>query len=142
MATVSPEQIAGRFASKKELRTAVCKTARTLLGKPYVSGDNGRVGFDCSSLVQESFRANGIELPRVSVAQWSAGRAADPFHPNEGDLVFFATGDAGVSHVGIYLGGGEFIHAPGAGKTIRLTSMQAPYYRQRYAGAVDVIGDE
>jgi len=142
MATVSPSQYKARFGTKAALRAAVVASAKALIGKPYVLGDAGQVGYDCSSLVQRAFAENGIELPRVSVGQWSSGRAADPFHPTEGDLVFFATGESGVSHVGVYAGDGTFVHAPGTGGKVKVTAMSSPYYKARYAGAVDVIGDE
>lgn len=141
LATVSPEQIQGRFKTKEDLRDALCLAARKMIGTPYVLGDDGKVGYDCSSFVREVYRRQGIELPRLSVEQFFAGRPADPFHLRGGDLVFFATTRWAPSHVGVYVGDGEFIHAPGEGKVVKVTPMSATYYRQRFTGAVDVVGD-
>ena len=82
------------------------------------------------------YRLNGLELPRSARAQFGAGTPVSRSAARQGDLVFFATGRGGrVSHVGIYTGGGEFIHAPGRGKTIRTASLDSAYFRARYKGA-------
>lgn len=118
------------------LREALARTARTYTGLPYLwGGADPSQGFDCSGLTWTAYRLNGLALPRSSQAQWEAGRAVDGDDLRKGDLVFFATGRSGrVSHVGLYLGGGRFIHAPSQGGRIGEAALDEPYYRDRYLG--------
>jgi cell wall-associated NlpC family hydrolase len=82
------------------------------------------------------YQLNGLDLPRTSGEQWAAGRPVDEGDLARGDLVFFATRGGGrVSHVGIYLGGDEFLHAPRRGHAIQVASLSSDYYRARYLGA-------
>ncbi len=101
------------------------------LGTPYVWGGTGNGGFDCSGLVQASYRAAGLTLPRVAQSQFDAGPAV-PVGSTilPGDLVFFGSGPAGVEHVGLYVGGGEMIDAPHTGALVRLDR----------AGQSDLVG--
>ncbi|GAA2101910.1 hypothetical protein GCM10009801_75550 [Streptomyces albiaxialis] len=102
--------------------------ARAHLGQPYRWGGNGPAdgGFDCSGLPQAAYAATGIPLPRVAEDQYPATTevpAADPLRP--GDLVFY--GHPGtIHHVGLYTGGGQMIHAPKPGATIRTEHYQEP----------------
>ena len=118
------------------LREALARTARTYTGLPYLwGGADPSQGFDCSGLTWTTYRLNGLALPRSSQAQWEAGRAVDAGDLRTGDLVFFATGRSGrVSHVGLYLSGGRFIHAPSQGGRIGEAALDEPYYRDRYLG--------
>jgi cell wall-associated NlpC family hydrolase len=122
--------------SKKSLRNEIVETARSFIGLPYRwGGTTPEKGFDCSGLVMAVYYLNGINLPRTSREQYRVGKALPRSHLSEGDLVFFdISGRNRVSHVGIYVGGGEFIHAPGRGKTIRTDSLSNSYYSPRYKG--------
>lgn len=93
-------------------------------------------GFDCSGFVSYVFR-NGIgaSLPNTSAAQFHSGISLARDELQAGDLVFFRTRGKQVSHVGIYLGDGEFIHAPSRGKRVSVSHLAAPYWAHRYAGA-------
>ncbi|MFG2973332.1 NlpC/P60 family protein [Streptomyces sp. NPDC048331] len=98
------------------------------IGKPYVWGATGPGSFDCSGLTQAAWRSAGVSLPRTTYTQINAGRrvARDQLAP--GDLVFFYSG---VTHVGLYIGNGQMIHAPRPGSTVRL----APIDSMPWAGA-------
>ncbi|OPL16782.1 MAG: hypothetical protein AVO39_00445 [delta proteobacterium MLS_D] len=118
------------------VRTMLVQTARSFLGVPYKWGGNSpRDGFDCSGLAMSVYRLNGFSLPRTSRAQFMAGDPVDVKSLSEGDLVFFDTAGKGrVSHVGIYEGGGRFIHAPRAGRQVSVDSLDNAYYRRRFLG--------
>ena len=82
------------------------------------------------------YQQNGLNLPRSSRQQWKAGKPITPRQLLKGDLVFFATsGGKRVSHVGIYLGGDKFLHAPGRGRAIQTASLTDRYFKSRYLGA-------
>jgi cell wall-associated NlpC family hydrolase len=119
------------------LREEIVKTARSYIGVPYLwGGTNAESGFDCSGLTMTAYQLNGLNLPRSSREQFEVGTAIDRADLMKGDLVFFATAAPGkVSHVGIYAGNGEFIHAPGRGKTICRASLSASYFKKHFIGA-------
>ncbi|WFB08928.1 NlpC/P60 family protein [Streptomyces sp. LX-29] len=98
------------------------------LGKPYVWGATGPSGYDCSGLTQAAWRSAGVALPRTTYTQISAGRRVSRDQLAPGDLVFFYSG---VSHVGLYVGDGQMIHAPRPGSAVRL----APVDQMPFTGA-------
>lgn len=102
--------------------------ARGALGKPYVWGATGPNGFDCSGLTQAAWRAAGVSLPRTTYTQINAGQRVTRSQLAPGDLVFFFSG---ISHVGLYVGGGQMIHAPRPGADVRM----APIDQMPFAGA-------
>jgi hypothetical protein len=122
---------------KGRLRRELVSTAERFLGVPYRWGGEDKYnGFDCSGLTMVSYRLNGLKLPRNSRAQFQAGRSVAKRKLQPGDLVFFATkGGTRVTHVGMYIGEGRFIHAPRPGKTVRLASLSSRYFRKTYVGA-------
>ena len=122
---------------KARLREEIVRTAGRYVGVPYRwGGQSPKTGFDCSGLTMVVYRLNGLNLPRSSRQQWKAGRRIDRSRLQKGDLVFFATGGGKkVSHVGIYTGGNEFLHAPGRGRRIRTSSLYSKYYNARFVGA-------
>lgn len=116
----------------------IVSLAEQMLGVPYRWGGRTPAGFDCSGLVQYTFERAGYRVPRTSRAQH---RAASPVPINEarpGDLVFFAESGR-VSHVGIYVGDGRFIHAPSTGQRVKVSSIREAWYRQRFAGAGRIL---
>lgn len=116
-------------------RGAVLATlARRLVGSPYRWNGSGPEGFDCSGLLHWVFRRVGIQLPRTSFEAFRTGRPVSRSELQPGDVVFFTTYAPGASHAGVYLGGGEFIHASSSGG-VRVDSLSRPYYRARYLGA-------
>jgi len=98
------------------------------VGLPYVWGATGPHAYDCSGLAQAAWRAAGVSLPRTTYTQITAGTRVPRSRLLPGDLVFFYTG---VSHVGIYVGGGRMIHAPHPGAPVRV----APVSEMPFAGA-------
>ena len=114
-----------------------------LVGTPYRSaGADPGVGFDCSGFVVYVYRdVLGLPLPRSTGAQYNMDLHAPRRSAlKTGDLVFFDTGGKGISHVGIYVGEGRFVHAPNHGGRVRLDHLDDRYWKERYRGARRVLG--
>jgi cell wall-associated NlpC family hydrolase len=112
-------------------------TALALRGTPYRNGGSEPAqGFDCSGLVQWVFAQHGTTLPRETRDQYAVGEKVDEDDIRPGDLVFFETVSQGPSHVGIALGGGEFVHAPSSRGVVRVESYtRVGYWVDRWVGA-------
>jgi cell wall-associated NlpC family hydrolase len=120
------------------LRDALVDLAMSLRDIPYASGGSTpSTGFDCSGFVRYVFaRAIGMRLPANAASQFLAGLKVSRGRLKTGDLVFFHTsGKRRISHVGIYLSNGRFIHAPTRGKTVEVSSLNESYWSRRFAGA-------
>lgn len=119
---------------------AVLNLAYSKQGCPYAWGSEGPNSFDCSGFTYYVFKnAAGISLPRTSSAQSGYGETVSKSNLKPGDLVFFNTSGKGVSHVGIYVGGGNMIHSPSSGKTVSITSINSSYYSARFVTAKRVL---
>ena len=124
-----------------DLRKTLIGMAMQLRDIRYVRGGHDpSTGFDCSGFVRYVFaHAVGLELPTNSASQFVAGLNVNRGDMKPGDLVFFRTagkrGQGRVSHVGIYIANGQFIHSPSRGKTVRVDSLDQSYWAQRFAGA-------
>ncbi len=138
----SPPYIATRGRSLPESeRDSIVSTARHYLGVPYRSGGTTPEGFDCSGFVMFVFHRHGLELPRTTGGQYGGGKRISLRYARPGDLVFFHTNGAKtITHVGIYLGGGRFIHAPSSGKDVSYAKMNNRYWEKRFVGAVSYFG--
>jgi gamma-D-glutamyl-L-lysine dipeptidyl-peptidase len=141
---VSPEEYPvaqERRLGRDYLRRELVATARSFVGLPYRwGGDSIDEGFDCSGLTMAVYHLNGLRLPRSATEQYLTGASVEQGQLLQGDLVFFATsGRRKVSHVGVYVGEGKFIHAPGVGKAIRTNLLADRYYAARYLGARSYI---
>lgn len=105
------------------------------IGVPYVWAGADLNGFDCSGLTLWAFAKAGIRLPRTAAEQYYATQRVDHTQVQPGDLVFFAnTNGPGITHVGIYIGNGQFVHAPTEGKTVQVTSLNDPFWGKHIAG--------
>jgi cell wall-associated NlpC family hydrolase len=110
--------------------------ALQLLGIPYVWGGATPAGFDCSGLVMYVYGRLGIQLTHYSGAQFHEGTAVSPEQLVPGDIVFFHPGPRGPQHEGLYIGNGQFVHAPHSGDVVKISSLADPAYALTYAGAV------
>lgn len=104
------------------------------VGVPYRYGGNSRAGFDCSGLVQFSYGQAGVSTPRTTGQLWAAAAPVSSAEMRTGDLLFFRI-DGKMSHVGMYLGRGRFVHAPQSGRTVSVASLDAPFYRRAFIRA-------
>ena len=125
-------------ANSGEKRTKVVKTALGYLGTPYKSGGIDPRGFDCSGLSMFVYKKNRVAIARTVAAQYIRGEKVGK-KMKAGDLVFFNITGRKVSHVGIYIGRGKFIHAPSIGKNVEVSSLSNAYWRPRFRGAVSYL---
>jgi cell wall-associated NlpC family hydrolase len=131
-----------RFATGIAARGAAMASNLThnalkFLGVPYAFGGTSAYGFDCSGYVQHVFAMMGTRLPRTADAQYDVAHRFQGV-PQAGDLVFFHTYAPGVSHVGIALGGGRFVHASSS-HGVTVSSLSDSYWGPRYLGAKRVV---
>jgi len=122
----------------KPTASAIIATAKKYIGVPYVWGGSTPSGFDCSGFVQYVFGAHGISLPRTSKEQYGVGTKVSKANLKPGDLVFFNTEGSGVSHLGIYIGSNQFIHAS-TSKGVIITSLSNTYWAPKYYGAKRIL---
>jgi cell wall-associated NlpC family hydrolase len=124
-------------ATTRDYGHAAAIEALVTVGARYhYGGSSPDTGFDCSGLVAHVYeRAWGVELPRSTAEQRHIGRPIKRAELQPGDLVFYNTRNRPFSHVGIYLGDGDFVHAPRRGQRVRVESLSNPYWRARFSGA-------
>lgn len=130
-------------SSSGSVRSDIVSYAANFLGVKYKYGASSpSKGFDCSGLVKYVYSHFGISLSRSSASQYSGSRRISKSELKLGDLVFFSgpSGGSRVGHVGIYVGGGQFIHAPSPGKSVRYESLSNSYYARHYLGSGTVLG--
>ncbi len=113
----------------------VANIAMSQLNTPYVWGGAAPGGFDCSGLVMWSYAQVGVSLPHSSYAQYGYGVPVSRDQLQPGDLVFFD----GLGHVGIYIGGGQFVHAPHTGDVVKISSLDESWYAATYVGARRIL---
>ena len=132
----SNNYIAGNTSSKAD---KIVATAKKYICVPYVWGGESPSGFDCSGFVQYVFKVHGISLNRTTETQYKHGSYVSKSNLKPGDLVFFQnTYRAGISHVGIYVGNGQFIHASSS-KGVTISNLSSSYYTSHYYGARRIL---
>ena len=114
--------------------SAVAQKAYTLVGSPYEYGGYGPRTFDCSGLVYYSYQQVGYSAPRTSAQQYRAASPIPVEQAQAGDLLFFSYANK-VSHVAIYLGDEQFVHAPSSGKRVSVASLRNAHYQQHFVSA-------
>lgn len=126
-----------RHVSREAGAQELLLRSMVLVGTPYRYGGSSRgEGFDCSGMVQFLYRdALNVALPRTARDMAAASRRIRPQDLKVGDVVFFNTGGHPYSHMGLYIGNGEFIHAPSGNGTIRTARLDQPYFSRRFTGA-------
>ena len=136
--TPVPEPTARRAEpSLQETRgLALARDAQAQVGRPYRHGGHDpATGFDCSGLVSYVHRGQGLYVPRTAADQHRAARPLPREALRPGDLVFFRIDSRQVSHVGVYVGEGRFVHAPRSGRPVGEAHVDDPYFAERWAGA-------
>lgn len=141
--TSAPKYAAApRYAEPEDPeRQEVVQYAKTFLGTPYRNGGTTRDGLDCSGLVLSVYSHFHVQLPRESIDQSHSGKEIGRSGIEPGDLVFFKTSRQPVSHVGIYIGDGRFIHASTSARSVRIDEMASDYFKHRFVTARRVIED-
>ena len=113
---------------------SLIETALSFRGTPYRNGGSDPNGFDCSGFTQWVFARHGVALPREVDEQFKAGRKIKQDDLKPGDLVFFHTVSRGPSHVGIFVAGDQFVHAPSSKGVVRVESINSSYWSERFLG--------
>jgi len=116
----------------------IVAAATDYIGVPYVFGGTSPYGFDCSGYVQYVFAKSGVSLPRTADVQYEVGTPISTTDLVSGDLVFFSTYTYGASHVGIYVGDGQFIHASSS-RGVTIDSLGSSYWSSHYIGARRIL---
>ncbi|MFS0688564.1 C40 family peptidase [Sporosarcina sp. 179-K 8C2 HS] len=130
----------GQAEASSSDTASISETASSLVGIKYAYGGTTTAGFDCSGYVNYVFKQHGINLSRTSSGMYASGTKVDKSDLEEGDLVFFNTSGKGVSHVGIYIGDGEFAHSSSS-KGVSIAKLNDPHYwGKRYVGAKRITG--
>ena len=120
----------------RDMGAIAARTAERFVGIPYRwGGDNVVEGMDCSGFVRAVYNLCGLSIPRTSRDQFKAGDLIVKDELKDGDLVFFGASADKISHVGIYVGEGRFVHAPRRGEDIRVTAVSDSYFGKRFVGA-------
>ena len=121
--------------SRRTAGKQIVDYAKQYLGVKYKWAGSTPKGFDCSGFTQYIFKSFGVNLEHSASSQFNSGEKISKENLEPGDLVFFSTYKKGPSHVGIYVGSNQFIHASSGSKKIMITSLNSSYYLRRYLGA-------
>jgi len=134
--TTNPSTPSGSMQSGSVTGEQIAAKAKQYLGVPYLWGGASPSGFDCSGFVYYVLNTLGIKVSRTINLMYKEGKAVSKSDLQPGDVVFFQnTYKEGLSHVGIYVGGGQFIHSPQSGQTVSFANLNSSYYVKHYYGA-------
>lgn len=133
-------QIGSALAAEGQSKTKLEETINKLIGISYKWGGETVKGFDCSGLTMYVYKQFGNTLPHWSKGQSTLGVKVAKVDLRAGDLVSFNTNGSGISHVGIYLGDGEFVHA--SNKGVNISKLSDTYYARRYVTSVRIFNDQ
>ena len=123
----------GSMTAEAATPTQLTQEASKYIGVKYVYGGTSVNGFDCSGYTQYVYKQLGLSIPRTALSQWEAGTAISKANLSVGDLVFFNTTGRVASHVGIYLGNDQFIHA-GSSTGVTIASINSSYWAPKFNG--------
>ena len=146
--TTSRGSTTTRKSNKEEVKTTVpasgkgatvVETAKNYIGYRYVYGAAGPNSFDCSGFTSYVFKLHGVSLSRTAKAQYSNGSPVARADLQPGDLVMFGPSVSGINHVGIYIGGGQIVHAANPSRGVTIDTINSGYYNNNYIGARRVI---
>ncbi|RYG48593.1 NlpC/P60 family protein, partial [bacterium] len=136
-----PQAFSYRMAASQRVAGSVTSRAQTWRGVRYSYGAMSRRATDCSGFTSQVFKSVGVKLPRTSREQSGVGSKVGKGSLSAGDLVFFhTTRGKRISHVGIYMGGGKFIHASSGGGKVMVSNLNEGYYRNRFVTARRISG--
>ena len=134
--TANPGTPSGNVQSGTVTGDQIAATAKQYLGVPYQWGGASPSGFDCSGFVYYVMNSLGIRISRTINLMYTEGKAVSKSDLQPGDVVFFQnTYKEGLSHVGIYVGGGQFIHSPQSGQVVSFANLNSSYNINHYYGA-------
>lgn len=124
----------GGHSASAATKKSVITVANKYIGTPYKYGGITPKGFDCSGLVNYSYKQVGKKLPRTAADMYKKGKTVKKTDLKKGDLVFFSTYKKGASHVGIYIGDNKFIHSSSS-KGVKIDKLSNSYWKTKYYGA-------
>jgi len=134
VSTAGATSSSGRVAVRSDVGEKAAAVAVDQLGVPYRYGGSSPSGFDCSGLVQYSYSQVGKQLPRTTGQLWTSTRSVERHELRTGDLLFFRI-DGKMSHVGLYLDGQRFVHAPSTGRKVSVATLDSPFYKAAFTRA-------
>lgn len=130
--------VPGEKRNGSEEKNLLVRVVKTFLGVPYRLGGSTLKGIDCSAFVKKIYEIFNVHLPRTAREQFRFGKKVDKGQLEKGDLVFFKTRRGENTHVGIYIGNNEFVHASSQCKEVKVDNLEAPYFNQRFMKGVRV----
>ena len=125
--------------SPAPVRDSIVKSALSLVGTPYRYGGSSTKGFDCCGFVMYVYALNHISVPRTSREQFSSAKPIDLDDIQKGDLLFYRINSKAISHVGIYIGDGQFVHSSVPGSYVRVERIDQEYWEKYFAGAATFL---
>ncbi|MDH3577256.1 MAG: C40 family peptidase [Gammaproteobacteria bacterium] len=132
--TRDPAPMARSAAIHAGIGEKAAAVAMNQVGVPYRYGGSSPRGFDCSGLVQYSYSRVGKRVPRTTGQLWSSTAVVERHNLRVGDVLFFKIAGK-MSHVGLYLGGRRFVHAPSSGRAVTIASLDSPFYKDAFLRA-------